>query len=631
MTNKILTSSLSNGIILLGVPAFVIPLFLLDTTLDPALTPRFTMLAVALVFAIVFIYRDFYAIATNGDYLTRTITLPLLVYLFCIILSLTRAINLSEGIFEVLKTLLFLIVLLVATVILRMHQRNLPVLAKGISILAVIISVIGISQYYEFGFVWIPGAADAQPYSTFTNKNLFSSFLFLTIPFIVFGYYTFTSRWSSLTAISIAVTVYAILIAQTRAVWVASVFSFAVVAVAGALYILKKRFRIHPQDLPMYKARTLRLCAMLIVVITLNVFQPTIFRSPVTSSITTIEKAASIFDKDNSSRMERITLWKKTLHMIGEHPLLGVGAGNWKIVLPKYGLGGTRMEMGTVHFLQPHNDFLWVTSEIGLVGVIAYAAIFLLGIYYCVRIINKSDKTQDQILAIAMAFGIIGYLTISFFDFPKERIEHLVYVAFILSTVLATYDRLFPAQIKLPKRVVQGLGGIIVLVLFSSVVVGLIRMQAEMHTRKALVARGASDWDGVIREIDEASSSFATLDPMVTPLSWYRGVANFSKNNTAIAFEDFKSAYAIHPYHIHVLNNLATCYEMSGDHSTAIEFYNKALAISPRFEESLLNLTAVYFNLGKYEEAYQTILKCGDSKNPKATLFLAAVKAKLTD
>lgn len=129
---KILAAVSSNGIILLGVPAFIIPLFYLDTTIDPALAPRFTVLSVALLFAIVFSYRDFCAIAANGQcgYLRRMIALPLSAYFFCMILSLTQAINPSEGIFEVLKTLLFLIVLLVATVTFRMKQRSLSVLAK---------------------------------------------------------------------------------------------------------------------------------------------------------------------------------------------------------------------------------------------------------------------------------------------------------------------------------------------------------------------------------------------------------------------------------------------------------------------------------------------------------------------
>ena len=183
--------------ILLGIPVFVIPLFLLDVTIDPALTPRFTLLSVALLFVVVFGYKDFRAATANGQlgFLRRTILLPFLVYLLCTILSITRAVNVSEGIFEVLKTLLFLIFLLVATFIIRTQRASLAVLTKGVSLLAIVVSVIGISQHYHLGFEWIPGPADAQPFSTFANKNLFSSFLFLTLPFVLFGFFTFNARW----------------------------------------------------------------------------------------------------------------------------------------------------------------------------------------------------------------------------------------------------------------------------------------------------------------------------------------------------------------------------------------------------------------------------------------------------
>lgn len=631
MSNKIPVELRFNILTLLGAPTLLIPLFLLGTTIDPALTPRFTALSIALLYAVAFSFKDFRAAASTAQcsYLTRAIAIPLSVYCFCMILSLTHSLNISEGVFEILKTLLFLIVLLLATFTIRTRQGSLNTLAKGISILAVIVSVIAISQYYGIGFLWIPGSADAQPFSTFTNKNLFSSFVFLTIPFLVFGYYTFAAHWRYFAGLSIALAGYAILIAQTRAVWVALTVALGLVTAAVVAYVSKKRLRLNSENLPTVKVRTRELCAIVLVMMSLSFVPPVPFTASSTTNVTTVEKAASIFDAQNASRNERITLWKKSLLMIGDHPLLGVGAGNWKIAFPKYGLGGTRMETGRVHFPQPHNDFLWVASETGILGAVAYASFFLLGIFYCARIINKSDNLQDQILSLAMAFGVIGYLTISFFDFPKERIEHLVYVALILSAILATYDRLFPKQMKLPKKAVLGLYGLIVFVLASSTVVGLIRIHAEMHTRKALAAKQASEWDGVIREIDEAYSDCATLDPMVTPLPWYRGVANFSKNNIADALKDFEKAYTIHPYHIHVLNNLATCYEVSGQHLKAIELYSKALAISPRFEESLLNLTAVYFNLGKYVEAYQTILQCGDSKDPRAIEFLTAVKGKL--
>lgn len=630
MSNKTSAALSFNGTVLLVAAVLIIPLFFLTTTIDPALTPRFTLLSVALLFAVIFGYKDFRAAAVNGQcgYLRRMMMPAVSAYLFCMILSLTQAINVSEGIFEVLKTLLFLIVLFVATVTIRTHNGSLIVLVKGISLLTIIVSVIGVSQYYHLGFGWIPGAAEAQPFSTFANRNLFSSFLFLTFPFTVLGFFSLADRWHDIAGISIASATYAILIAQTRAVWVASALSFGFMAVAAVVFISRKKPRFNPENLRLYKARTRQLCLLLVVVIALNFLQPLLFRASPASTMTTAERAASIFDEKNRSRNERIILWKKTMLMIRDNSLLGVGAGNWKIVLPKYGVADTRMATGEVHFSQPHNDFLWVASETGIPGLIAYAALFLFGIYYCLRILNASDNFDDHLLSITMACGIIGYLTISFFDFPKERIEHLLYIALILSTILATYDKLFPLRMKHMGMVIPGLCGIIVLVLAFSIGVGCFRVHAEIHTRKALAAKQTFDWDGVIREIDEAYSEYATIDPMVTPLPWYRGVAFFSKNNTTEALKDFERAYAIHPYHIHVLNNLGTCYEVSGDHSKAIEFYTKALAISPRFEESLLNLTAAYFNSGRYEDAYQTLMKCNGSKNPKVGLFLAAVKGK---
>jgi len=86
------------------------------------------------------------------------------------------------------------------------------------------------------------------------------------------------------------------------------------------------------------------------------------------------------------------------------------------------------------------------------------------------------------------------------------------------------------------------------------------------------------------------------MDPASTPLPWYRGIANFSLGNTAEALEDFKKAYRIHPYHIHVLNNLGTCYALSGDYQTASKYYKKAIAISPGFIEAVDNLKSVSLN-----------------------------------
>ena len=163
-----------------------------------------------------------------------------------------------------------------------------------------------------------------------------------------------------------------------------------------------------------------------------------------------------------------------------------------------------------------------------------------------------------------------------------------------------------------------------------SIVVGYERMNAEIHTKKALAARNQNNWPVVIKEIESAESVFSNIDPMSTPLSWYKGLALFSQNDTKGALVQFARAHLIHPYHIHVLNNIGTCYEVLGNHDKALNFYKKALSISPNFEESLINMSAVYYTMGDYKKALAALEQCPkDSSNPKLSKYLEIVNKKL--
>ena len=69
-----------------------------------------------------------------------------------------------------------------------------------------------------------------------------------------------------------------------------------------------------------------------------------------------------------------------------------------------------------------------------------------------------------------------------------------------------------------------------------------------------------------------------------------QGNGEFFTGSPGNALDDFKKAYAHHPNNIHVLNNLGTCYALLQHPEKAIEFYRKALEISPGFERCLINL-----------------------------------------
>jgi tetratricopeptide (TPR) repeat protein len=136
----------------------------------------------------------------------------------------------------------------------------------------------------------------------------------------------------------------------------------------------------------------------------------------------------------------------------------------------------------------------------------------------------------------------------------------------------------------------------------------------------------ASDWNKVIEEVDLVNNVFYSVDPLSIPLFWYKGVALFSSEKINSAKIEFKNAYKIDPYNIHILNNLASSYEKLGDHKNAEIYYKKALKISSHFEETLLNLAAIYYNEKRYDEAFETIDKCSiASTKPNYKLFLKTI------
>ena len=151
-------------------------------------------------------------------------------------------------------------------------------------------------------------------------------------------------------------------------------------------------------------------------------------------------------------------------------------------------------------------------------------------------------------------------------------------------------------------------------VLFSllcfTIYVAIVRFNGEVHATNAIIYKNKGNWTRVIKEIDKGyNKNFYELDNVSTPLLWYRGVANFNLKKFNIALKDFKSSYSINPFHVHVLNNLATLYELNKNSSKAKKYYNEVFNVCPTFKETRVNLAAILFNEKKYEEALDVILQ----------------------
>jgi tetratricopeptide (TPR) repeat protein len=448
------------------------------------------------------------------------------------------------------------------------------------------------------------------------NTNLFASALFLTLPFILFGTIRFSGFWRILSLITLAGVLYAIAISETRAVWGAILISTAVTVFLVLLNYQKLEFAQNEKYF--YIRRSLLImvifCFSVLAAIWSHTIEnnhlclflkkthPAVLRNP-----GTLQRPIKTIISLNG----RYPLWQTSMRMIKAAPISGIGLGQWKIVSPAYELD-QKINASVRGFRQtwvqrPHNDFLWVFSETGISGFLSHLLLWGLLIYYSLKIISSANENQTKIFAILALFGIIGFAVISSFSFPKERIFHNIFFMLIAACIVSFYHRTFPIQKIVRRYRLFFLDFLLLVLLIFCWIFGHARFDAEVHAKKALFAHKYEDWQGVISEIDKVDTRFYNLDPTSTPLAWYRGMANFSLKRIEEARNDFLRAYAHNPYHVHVLNNLGTCYALQNDFEKAVDYYQKALVISPGFKKAILNQNTVYFRMGMYGRAPQSI------------------------
>lgn len=642
--------------VLLGISVLFIPFFGLSSTIDPVLMPRFFAWTIlSLVLSFFFLIRLCISPDSIDRSILRRIIFPVfLAYFLFSMISLTKAVNLTEGLYEVLKISVSIVYLFLAAVILSRNKDYIPALIKIVVISAVILSLIG---FYEYFTIFFQKRAICNITGTMGQKNQYSSALFLMLPFCLYACLCLNIIWRFISVVPIVLGVILILMNQTRSVWLAIFISTCVTTITVLSLLISKKPIFSREE----KTRVLKgfLAIAIVLVIsfgfwgylylqsdlvhtpnkhTKSVSSPDnnrgIDTTPTNSEVfkPVIGHVKSIYNPRHKENMIRISMWQKTLKLIRDNIIIGVGPGNWKIVFPSDSIDGLpdKTMFKTQYFVRPENDYLWVFSEVGIVGFLAFLSTFGIIFWYIFKILNQSKNTNDKLLSIVMFFGFVGYMVFSGFTFPKERIFHSMFLLLMMAVVISTHHRNSDSLDNIPRPFMFVVGIPAAILLIFAAVNGYTRLNAEIHTKRAFAARKAKAWPSVIYELDKGYSVFATLDPMSTPLKWYRGEANFLLNNVPEALEDFKKAYKAHPYHIHLLNNLATCYEMTGNHNQAIRHYNKALKIYPEFEDALINLGAAYYNAGRYKESYKTLLKCTQNKqNPRLQQYLEIVEKKL--
>jgi O-antigen ligase len=270
----------------------------------------------------------------------------------------------------------------------------------------------------------------------------------------------------------------------------------------------------------------------------------------------------------------RISIWENSMEMIKEKPF-GAGAGNWQIFFPGYGLDHFDLEEirnGETLFRQPHNDFIWMFCELGILGGLVYVASFVL----LLIIIVKTMRKDRSVFSFSLLVTVIAYCLVAFFDFPLERMEHQILLSVVIALAMNEYDSLYEER---RFRFTNTTFAFLPVIAFS-LIVSFYRLKGECFSREILSDSGKSPAD-IEGKYQGARSVFYTIDPRTVPVEYYEAMALYDQGKLNASVEHLQSALKTCPYNLVVLKKLESIYTEMDNRTKAKECRDKISRISP--------------------------------------------------
>lgn len=320
---------------------------------------------------------------------------------------------------------------------------------------------------------------------------------------------------------------------------------------------------------------------------------------------------------ESASANERRFVWAKTDLLNEEHFWLGVGNGSGFWFPSKKIEGAFRLQEQGIVFTRVHNDYLEIRAEMGLVGFILFAGLFIAALWPPPLRFGEPPMRAEGTTCWYFQRAA-GYCIIQYFDFPRERIE-LQAILGLLFAYLAWCSR----------SVWDGLPGIsirrystlflslLVAGLAFNLVLGWQRIKGEIHTVAVLKAHSRGNFPVAQREAAAASNTFYEYNDVTIPLQWFEGIAFYQMNRVDESVAAFEVAYRLNPWAFQVINNYALALVRAGKYREAFVPFEQALAINPRYDEGKFNLAYAWYVLGDPDKATTWLNRVDTIPNPQ--------------
>jgi len=570
--------------------------------IDRYLSPRFLFLSLSLLVGLLLLRRD---LRERADWRLHGFDLLMLGWYVMNVASIFWAFSWSEAVFYSQKVLLlFAVYWFVRQMLLRSESTVRQVLRQATSLLTwVVCGILLVQLAIAYGRHGLENEALYDYASAvYGNKSLAADFLFFLLVFNVLFQKEFPRKMLFYSSIGLLTVL--IVVLQTRTVYGA--------LAAGILIYLPARAWLEPGFRPVFFKKILP-AGVLTGLLLLALIA---LKGRGNSLVERLNPATYL---ESVSANERRFVWYKTDVLNRDHYWWGVGNGSWKFWFPSKNIeGGYRLQEQNVIFTRAHNDYLEIRSEMGMVGVVLFCAIFAAAFFAAIWALRKLPGERQRHDVLVLSIGLLGYGIIQYFDFPRERIEMQVMLAVLLAYLAFHTGALWAKLPGIPIRQSAGtFMGLLALDLLFNVVVGWYRVTGEIHTLRAMEAQSRSDHRATIREATAARNLFNEYNDVAMPLQWHEGIAWYYLDQMDPCVAAFEAAYQLNPWSFQVMHNYASALLKRGDTDKAIALLERAVDINPRYDEGKLNLSYAYMQRENFPKALEWLQRIDTIPNPQ--------------
>ena len=455
------------------------------------------------------------------------------------------------------------------------NERQINRIISAILIMGGLFGIYGILQYngIDFSF-WIGNYGRGKVFGLFGNVGYFAEYLILPLPIAISLFLVSKNKTIKiLLLIGILTMASTITLTFTRTSYLSLVISFIFMLL---LFVISRGKRLFKENKKIF-----------IVILTAIVLIVSLFVIPTSLNekgtiLSKIKERVSISQLGSEfSTGRRVAIWKYTIPMIKDYPLLGSGIGSFKYNSLRY--QAKFFDQGDNRALYPygvadktHNEYLQLGAELGIIGLIIFIWLIFAYFNYGLKILKREKDRYKQGVIIGLMGSVMAFLIDSIFWFPLHHsfTSSLFWLCLGLLVVMGLKEDEAVYKSKSNKKITS--------------------TKNDIHQFKPLLA--------ISIVLLAAILSISVAKPFIARIYWYNGFKEIEKENWNEAIKKYEAALSWDPYLGEVDYDIGKILQNKELYGISREYLEKAAKYIDH-PDLPLDLAMIYLKSGMLDEA----------------------------